>query len=128
MNSVTMKVFEDRKVKALDDCCLGCVKEHGIVNIMFELPESINGVPTTEFEQFIDFENVEDGRKFTKQLQSCQCEICENITATENVKAQVILKKLINEETEEYLIWKSEVFNLHFESSINATEPIIIII
>ena len=127
MNNLTIKIFEDRKVKALDDCCLGCVKEHGIVNIMFELPETINEIPTTEFEQIIEFEN-EDGYKFTKQLQSCQCEICENITATENVKAQVVLKKLVDEETEDYLVWKSEIFNLHFESSINATEPIIIII
>lgn len=128
MTTYTIKITEDRQVHMPSNIEWGCVKENKVASIVFELPEDINGTPIDDFSKTIDFECLESGYKFSKDLQGCECEICENITSFEKLKAQITLYKLVDEETEDYIVWKSETFNIRFDESINASEKINIII
>lgn len=128
MATFNIKINEARQVEMPRNIEWGCVGESKIEKIVFELPETINGTPTDEFSKIVEFECADSGYKFSKDLYGCECEICNVISKYRNLKAQVVLMKLIDETTEEYIVWKSEMFNIHFDESINATEKIKMII
>lgn len=128
MATYNIKITDDRQVLIPRGISWGCMKENKATSILFELPETINGTPTDDFNKSIDFECMASGYKFSKELNNCECEICENTTNFKNLKAQVVLTKLIDAETNEHIVWKSEIFNISFDESINATEKIKIII
>lgn len=128
MATFNIKINEARQVELPSNVNWGCVGESKIENIIFELPEAINGTPIDEFNKTIDFECADSGYKFVKNLTDCKCEICNMISKFKNLKAQVVLTKLIDEVANEYMVWKSEMFNMRFDESINATEKIKMII
>lgn len=124
MATFNIKINEARQVEMPRGIQWGCVGESKIEYITFELPEIINETPADEFNKTVDFECADSGYKFSKDLQGCECEICNNISRFKNLKAQLVLTKLIDEANNEYVVWKSEMFNIRFDESINATEKI----
>lgn len=128
MATFNIKINEARQVEMPRGIEWGCVGESKVENITFELPETINGTPIDEFNKTVDFECVDSGYKFVKGLTNCECEICNNVSRFKNLKAQVVLTKLIDQAANEYMVWKSEIFTIRFDESINATEKIKMII
>lgn len=124
MATFNIKITDARQVEIPKGLVWGCIGESKVEKILFELPETINGTSIDEFSKKVDFECVDSGYKFSKDLQGCECEICEVISSFKNLKAQMVLTKLIDETANEYIVWKSEIFNIHFDESINATELI----
>ena len=109
-----IKVYKDRSVFKENRGKAGTVNENRYETLEFEFCEEIK-----DYQKYIEFE-TEDG-KFVDTIENDIYILKNNITKYPIVKTQIVAKKTNEEETIDF---RSHIFTLCFENSINAGEQI----
>ena len=130
MAKYNITLNENRSV-SYDVECWGTEYENQATTLSFTLPETINGYETSSFSKYIEFkENTnkkaeEDKAIFYDLLDSNnEYVITSAITFYNSMNVQIVLKKIINEDTGEMVVWKSKIFTMSFCDGINASDII----
>ncbi len=121
---IDYKVYERSNVERLSEMPVMLRGESNITILRFELPKSICGYGLEAYFKYIKFENekgeilrysLENGEKFNK----CYFALTSDVTKNKKVLVQLVLNN-----PEKSIEWRSMIFELKFESSINAKKEI----
>lgn len=105
-----IEIFENRAV--WKEGVAGTDGENKAETLEFKFPEKLKG-----YSKYIEIKNKNG--KFVDRIENDKYILKREITQEGTTEAQVILKDL-----KEDIIFKSDMFTLHFRSSINATEEL----
>lgn len=105
-----IEVFKNRMV--YKEGVAGTQKENNFEIIDFKFPEELSS-----YKKYIEFD-TQDG-KFVDEIKNDSYSIERNITKYPKVVVQVVMKDLQND-----IVFKSQLFNLFFNDSINASEEL----
>lgn len=105
-----IEIFKNRMV--YKEGVAGSQKENSFEIIDFKFPEELSN-----YKKYIEFD-TQDG-KFVDEIKNNSYTIERNITKYPKVVVQVVMKDLQND-----IVFKSQLFNLFFNDSINASEEL----